>query len=62
MNNPTYTALSLLSRDELYRILTLAGISFPNSNPAEITKEELLLVADEADQKILETELAKINL
>jgi hypothetical protein len=50
-----YTKLESLSRDELYGILLKAGVEFPTTKMQDITKEELLLVADEADMDILLT-------
>ena len=53
INKKLCKKLELLSRDELYDILIRAGINFPNTERDDLTKEELLLVADEADQDIL---------
>jgi len=57
MDKSIVKKLESLSRDELYDILTKAGISFPEAGKEELKKEELLLVSDEADLNIIKSEL-----
>ena len=52
-----YNQLASLSKEKLFDILTKAGIVFPNTKPEELTKDELLLVADEADMDVVKKEL-----
>ncbi len=53
INKKLYKKLQSLSRDDPYHLLTKAGIAFTHARKEDFTKEELLLVADEADQDIL---------
>ena len=53
INKILYKKLQSLSRDDLYHALNKAGIDYTEAKKEDITKEELLLVADEADIDIL---------
>jgi hypothetical protein len=59
INAKLYTKLASLSRDELYEILKEAGIVFTEAKCTDLTKEELLLVADEADMALLSSLLGE---
>ncbi|HEY4503828.1 MAG TPA: hypothetical protein VJJ28_01845 [Candidatus Paceibacterota bacterium] len=61
IDNNLYKKLESLSRDDLYHILMKAGITFTQVKKEYLSKEELLLVADEADIDILESLLKKID-
>ena len=52
-----YNQLTSLSKEKLFDILTKAGIVFPDTKREELTKEEMLLVADEADMDVVKKEL-----
>ena len=56
-----YTDLTSLTRDELYDVLTKSGIVFTEAKRTELSKEELLLVADEADMDMLHSCLEKLT-
>ncbi|HEY4503827.1 MAG TPA: hypothetical protein VJJ28_01840 [Candidatus Paceibacterota bacterium] len=55
LNKHLYKRLESLSRDDLYYVLIKAGITFTQAKKEDLTKEELLLVADEADVDILKS-------
>lgn len=48
-----YAELESLSRDALFDVLAKSGIKFTDAKRTELTKEELLLVADEVDLDVL---------
>lgn len=56
-----YAKLESLSRDALFDILTKSGIVFTDAKRTELTKDELLLVADEADMNTLRSLLTLHN-
>jgi len=62
INKKLYKRLKSFSRDSLYDILTKSGIHFTESKKEDLTKEELLLVADEADMDILFKLLTDLDL
>ena len=61
LDNNVYKQLESLTCDDLYDILKKSGIIFIQTKREDLTREELLLVADEADIDTLESLLKKID-